>query len=622
MILDRLTLHNFGIYRGRHSFELTPLPGKPVILFVGLNGAGKTTILTALQLAFYGAQAPSVRHAADIGGYTFEDYLLDCINYEDPPADSASIEVEFHATREGEEQHFLVRRSWRRVEDTADLREGMAAHRVEVFVNDRPDAALSAAWAEAVEEFLPLRLSTLFFFDGEKIEQWSNWRAAEQLISDAVQSLLGLDVIDRAVADLDVIQRKAAVDSAPDDNDRALAALHEQVGERQKARAGAEQQRAGAADAVKRAEGKIKELEPKLAARGIPLLDRKAELTALRDAASERLERTRSEERQRRTEADRSRRDRERFGELLRQRDTAMLAAAPAKIRGWLEDWLRTQVTADFREKEAVLPESGASESTDSGASFAQREKKLKAEVERLDGLLTRIPEENEAADLLKERAIALRELERAQFRADEFSAALAQHDSALAPLLAEVQRRAAAAHARERAHEAGARYATTAAASVTALGAFRSRLIREHCSTLSQRLAANFARLLHKTELFDATRIVPSTESGTLRFRLVVERRSRELDPDRFSAGERQMLALALLCALAQTSGRRAPVVIDTPLARLDSAHRTNVATEYIPNAAEQVIMLATDEEREAFRGSRHVAGTIGLRDHVRMAA
>ena len=54
MTFDRLVLHNFGPFLGRTSVELAP-PDKahPLVLFGGLNGAGKTTILDALQLILY-----------------------------------------------------------------------------------------------------------------------------------------------------------------------------------------------------------------------------------------------------------------------------------------------------------------------------------------------------------------------------------------------------------------------------------------------------------------------------------------------------------------------------------------------------------------------------------------
>jgi DNA sulfur modification protein DndD len=52
------------------------------------------------------------------------------------------------------------------------------------------------------------------------------------------------------------------------------------------------------------------------------------------------------------------------------------------------------------------------------------------------------------------------------------------------------------------------------------------------------------------------------------------------------------------MLWALARTSGRALPMIIDTPLARLDSEHRTALVERYFPAASHQVIVLSTDTE------------------------
>ena len=52
------------------------------------------------------------------------------------------------------------------------------------------------------------------------------------------------------------------------------------------------------------------------------------------------------------------------------------------------------------------------------------------------------------------------------------------------------------------------------------------------------------------------------------------------------------------MLWALGRTSGRPLPVIIDTPLARLDSDHRRLLVENYFPQASHQVILLSTDTE------------------------
>ena len=76
-------------------------------------------------------------------------------------------------------------------------------------------------------------------------------------------------------------------------------------------------------------------------------------------------------------------------------------------------------------------------------------------------------------------------------------------------------------------------------------------------------------------------------------------------------SAGEQQMFAVSIVWALALTSGYKAPVVIDTPMARLDSSNRANFVMNYLPAASSQVLVLSTDEE---IHGRYHDM----IRDHI----
>jgi DNA sulfur modification protein DndD len=63
-------------------------------------------------------------------------------------------------------------------------------------------------------------------------------------------------------------------------------------------------------------------------------------------------------------------------------------------------------------------------------------------------------------------------------------------------------------------------------------------------------------------------------------------------------SEGEKQLIALAMIWSLTKVSGSNFPFVIDTPLARLDSIHRSNLVNHYFTKLSDQVVILSTDTE------------------------
>jgi DNA sulfur modification protein DndD len=79
MILNTLKLGNFRVYRGDHEIDLRPegpSGAKPIILFGGLNGAGKTSILTAVRLTLYGQRILGAKVPTE----EYQQYLSDCIH--------------------------------------------------------------------------------------------------------------------------------------------------------------------------------------------------------------------------------------------------------------------------------------------------------------------------------------------------------------------------------------------------------------------------------------------------------------------------------------------------------------------------------------------------------------
>lgn len=66
---------------------------------------------------------------------------------------------------------------------------------------------------------------------------------------------------------------------------------------------------------------------------------------------------------------------------------------------------------------------------------------------------------------------------------------------------------------------------------------------------------------------------------------------------PSELSAGERQVLSLSFITAMARISEEEAPLVMDTPFGRLDEAHRESI-TEHLPGLSDQLVLFVTDTE------------------------
>ena len=121
----------------------------------------------------------------------------------------------------------------------------------------------------------------------------------------------------------------------------------------------------------------------------------------------------------------------------------------------------------------------------------------------------------------------------------------------------------------------------------------FKEKLTLKKINKLENEVTECFRYLLHKSELVQRVTIDAATFTLSL-----YDRQGQLLPKHRLSAGEKQLLAIALLWGLARVSGRQLPIAIDTPLGRLDSSHRTNLIERYFPAASEQVILLSTDTE------------------------
>ena len=618
MILDRLSLCDFRAYRGVHRVELGPRVKygcqRPIILFGGLNGAGKTTLLMAIRLALYG------RHALGMGTSkaSYTKFIRGCIHSSPKAlvrANSTYVELDFTYGKLGRKTRYTVRRSW--LDDGRNVRE-----RLSLWEDGTPKTSLSEESCQGfLNELVPLGVSELFFFDGEKIAELAEDDSGTAL-GDAIHRLLGLDLVERLRSDLRVymlrterkaagknaaseiedLQRdyediKAELDEHRVELDRVEKELDQLVVERDRLEvrlterggdwgASREAQRARAkemAEALRRTE---RELREELAGPYPLFLAREALVDALDFAASELVSLANREANQLLTQ----------FSSKLKER---LDGEGQATVDDLLSQALQPQSSAnrepltDLSHRAVGRMEHTVHSAVPEAEARVERSAKEIAQFkDELDTVTLRIEQAPDEAALAKdfsklatlneriseagaEAAVRSREVKMAYARAIEIARSLRDKHKSLA-------------EARQR--EQPLEYADGAR---HLLSDFRRINAERKIGLLENEFAAAFCRLARKDDIVVKACIDPRRFTVKL-----LNSDNHEIQKSQLSAGEKQIYAIAMLEALARTSGRRLPVVIDTPLGRLDSHHRANLVSHYFPKASHQVILLSTDTE------------------------
>jgi DNA sulfur modification protein DndD len=621
MTIDELVLHNFSLYRGRQVITFTPRPGRPVILIGGLNGTGKTTILDALQLALYGKLA----RCSNRGTLAYEEFLRHCIHRKVSPAEGAAVELQFHHMSAGVEHTYRIHRSW--LCGSRGVKE-----RVEVLVDGRLDPVLSQAWGEHVEEFIPARIAHLFFFDGEKIESLADFESAAEVLTTAIHSVLGLDLVDRLASDLVVLERRRRIALKGASEQHDITKGQEEIERLEREHGDILLVRGETQNDFDLKKKKLQELEVSFEREGGQFYERRGSLEVERRSIVEQLRRSEDELReladgpapllmvrdllsavaeqiQREEQATQA----EVLDGILDKRDlqiveTARASGAPDRslkaIRRFLSDdrGLRRRASAqqrylhldaEARESLTVLRNSVLSDNEARARQLMQAVSRLSNDLINVDRTLSSIPEPETVAALVEERRKLGSEIAHVQAKLALLDAELEkkrrQRDQQQSKLVKQIERQVSA----DLEKEDTARMISHSSQARTVLQTFRREVAHRHVGRIEQLVFDSFQHLLRKRTLVSELRIDPQ--------RFTVELRNgdgRAISAERLSAGERQLLAVSLLWGLARASGRPLPVITDTPLGRLDASHRVHLVERYFPHASHQMILLSTDKE------------------------
>jgi len=631
MRLVRLEIQDFGVFKGRNRFNLTPSEG-PIILFGGKNGSGKTTIFEAIRLCLYGKRALGDR----VTNNEYSNHMIDLIHKDkniSQPIKSAKVSIDFEYASIGEIENYHIMRTW-------ENKNGSIG---ETLLIQKNGSVLSEAaqerWQDFIEDIIPLGISRLFFFDGEKVQSLISDNFSEQTLGEEIKRLLSLHLIERLQADLDVYQYRQRKENALPVLSKALLDIEDTLKEFEEDFNKTLHDRGSTQNKINHVKGQIENTERKLSLESSGFaFDRenlKIEKTKieteiaevennLRELASELLPFTLVPELsiniRKQLLAEAKKQEWRAYKNLLSDK----LIAFRKKLKGAIF-WKTNKIILKKRDMNSIIslidtelenlliePEEielirnihkvSESERVELlswiDQSLSDIPLRIKLSGERLEKLyllqqetsmrLWKIPKDDVINPLMQNLSTLNKELG----KLNELAKNLDNKLAAVEHKRSEAERNLRITYDKLISVEKKDNKLLLSEKVVKVVKNFSKELKQQKIKELESMVVARFNELSRKDDLISEITIDPES------FQIHLARKNGSLGKNRLSAGEKQIFAIALLWALRQISNKPFPVVIDTPLGRLDSDHRDNLINNYFPHVSHQVILFSTDTE------------------------
>lgn len=610
MIIKKLKLHNFGVYAGENEFVFKG--NKPIILIGGMNGRGKTTFLEAVLLALYGQNSFAY---SDSGYKSYSGYLRSFINRGSDDG-TCSVTLEFEINN-GVPEHYMIKRAW-----NTEIKR--AKEQVTVLKDGEYNDFLTNNWAMFVENILPSALSSFFFFDGEQIAELAVDHTNEQL-KNSIRSMLGISVLDVLSNDINRNLKKMSREGKQDITAEEIQNLR-----KEKNRASAEleivdQDLTEANEKLFRDNNELESLHEFYKAKGGDAVNKRQDILRTRGTLA----------------AEFSKENDALYGyvaeelplllvnDLLMEiklqaadeHTSAVMQESVQQLESYFLDFISiypgdSAVGQDFinyvknrTEDNRVIPvyelteqaifqvnnlvESKLDRTRQESDEILEKKRKTKKKLDELDSYLSVDVNDQELQDIYKR----IKNLEQTiiddQVRIAELEQKRSAVNARLISLTSEFNTRVETYLEMAEVRDSSDRIVKYSNMALNIIGRYRVELQKRKTDVLATTITECYLKLANKKNLIQRIDMDPET----LDWRCLLADGS-EVPRDSLSAGEKQLMVISILWALAICSKKKLPVIIDTPLSRLDSLHRTALITTYFPNAGEQTIILSTDSE------------------------
>ncbi len=634
MLLEKITLENFGIYQGKNVFELTSTEEKPIILCGGQNGGGKTTLFDSVMLCLYGQNSFEKRMSKK----EYEQFLSRKIHKDEEKQKNTSLRIEFlynHYDRKEKIdkdnyiQKYAVTRSWKKI-DTDVIEKFTVEKNGEILKIDDTE------WEKFIQELIPRGIARLFFFDGEKIATIAKQGGEDLEVKNSFESLLGLDIISKLKSDLEInLGRNDKKSDDISEAENSVEQIKNKIENLEERKAIEVIKRNKKSDDIEEAQKKIEELELEISKMGGDYARKRVELQSSRTVLRVNLETIEEQIRllcggalpfclipkqldqlQKTLKADQKvTKDSyekqiisEQLDELKGELDSGAFwkkigldSKAKSDVIGKIEEIYdkRLSKTAENSKILIGLSEKETEKILDVIDKISVLPKKLESNSKQFNSITEELQEtETSLANAPDDEDIQpiIKKLNEQYEEIGQIKSEIRHIDDNIQGFKGEITTTKVIGQKQiEKLHDSQdiSTNSVLTKRVTKALDEYSQKLKNKKIQILENYILESLTILFHKKDFVEKVSIDSTTFEITL-----YDKNEDVILRDDLSEGEKQMFATSVLWALARTSGRSLPFIIDTPLARLDIEHRDNLVEEFFPTASHQTIILSTDSE------------------------
>lgn len=609
MRIRKLVLHNFGVYSGTNTFEFTH--NEPVVLIGGLNGRGKTTFLEAVLLALYGSNSFAFKESKF---RSYNQYLKSYTNTTDGTYTS-SVEIEFEIMGSKLEA-FQVQREWTSRGKTEEL--------IHVKKDGEYSDFLTNNWAMFIENQIPSALSNFYFFDGEKISELAVDQTGEQ-VKESIRAMLGMTVLDTLKNDLEKNNKKLIKIKKGKENVDKLNRLKEMKDKKEDALDKLNTHLLEQTEKLELKKLKNLELQNKYGIKGGEILEEKQRLIENRanlitgiGAKQEELVELASSALPMLMVSDL-------LGEIKLQAEDEhndlVMNEALEQINEYLTAFVQKEKDSASGSKKFVefLKSEFAENKNESIYNLSDHA--LFQNNDLIDNKLNYLADTTKNTILEKESLINKKEdidnylaidindkelqsiynkiqnnekiISDLNLKISGIKTKIETATSELNKATNEFNKYVEAYLKNEEMVDDIERKIKYINISLNVLEKYSIELQKNKTSILANTITDCYKQLSNKKTLIQ--RVDMDSETLDIKY---ISYDEKEVQKDSLSAGEKQLMVISILWALAICSKKALPVIIDTPLSRMDSMHRTTIVSTYFPQASDQTIILSTDTE------------------------